>query len=175
VALVPERLVNFRCYGGTGALEFLGMTDVELPKFDAMTEKIMGAGIAGEYDSPVLGHFGSQTAKLKWRTMTPAASGLLAPVQHALSIRGSIQIQDPMLGVLLTQAIVVEVRGQMKTFGPGKLEPGKPMETESEIECAVVRISIAGVPVVELDKFNFRYVVNGVDYLAGPRVDMGGV
>jgi hypothetical protein len=30
VALIPERLVNFRCYGG-GALELLGMTDVELP------------------------------------------------------------------------------------------------------------------------------------------------
>lgn len=175
MAQIPERLVNFRCFGGAGATELIGMTDVELPKFEAMTEKISGAGIAGEYDSPVLGHFGSMTVKLKWRAVNENQLSLLAPVLQVLDLRGSIQIQDPGLGQLLTQALRVEVRGQLKSGGLGKFEPGKPMETETEIEVATIRISLEGVPKIELDKFSSRFVVDGVDYLQKVRIDTGGV
>ena len=171
---IPERLVNFRCYGGDAA-EFLGLTDVELPTFESMTENISGAGIAGDYSSPVLGHFSSQTVKLKWRTATKAALLLLAPVRQVLDIRGSIQIQDPMLGLLQTQAMRVECTGQGKHYGLGKFEPGKVMGAEYDLECAVIRISLDGVPVIELDKFNDIFRVNGVDFLAKVRRDVGGV
>lgn len=175
MAQIPERLVNFRCYGGTGGLEFLGVTDVELPKFEAIVEKISGAGIAGEYDSPVIGHFGSQTVKVKLRAVTVAALNLLAPVYQVLDMRGSVQYQDPALGALTTQPARFEVRGQLKSFEPGKFEPGKPMDTSFELECAVIRLALAGVPVVEIDKFNMIYSVAGTDYLRGVRVDLGGV
>jgi P2 family phage contractile tail tube protein len=171
---IPERLVNFRCYG-SDATEFLGMTDVELPSFEVMTETISGAGIAGEYASPVLGHFASQMVKLKWRAITKAALGLLAPVRHVLDIRGSIQLQDPMLGGLITQAIRVECTGQVKHQNLGKFEPGKVMGAELDLECAVIRVSVAGEPLVEIDKFNMVFKVMGVDYLRQARTDMGGV
>jgi hypothetical protein len=171
---IPERLVNFRCYSGPAA-EFVGMTDVELPQFESMTETISGAGIAGEYNSPVLGHFASQMVKLKWRTTTPAALALLAPVRHVLDIRGSIQQQDPMLGSLVTVAVRFECAGQGKNYNPGKLEPGKVMGAEFDLECAVIRLSIANVPIVEIDKFNMVFKVSGVDFMAGVRRDLGGV
>jgi len=174
VGQIPERLVNFRCYVGQSA-ELLGMTDVELPAFEAMTETISGAGIAGEVESTVLGHFKSMTAKLKWRTVTAAAVALVAPVRQVFDIRGAVQLQDPMLGTLTTQALRVECTGQVKTLNPGKLEPGKIMGVESDIECAVLRISLDGVPLVELDKFNMVFKVNGFDYLAKVRRDLGGV
>lgn len=175
MAQIPEKLVNFRCYGGSSGNELIGLTDVELPKFDAMTETIMGAGIAGEYDSPVIGHFKSLVAKLNFRTVTNLGVALLAPVYQILDIRGSIQTQDPSLGQLATVALRFEVRGQTKSGDPGKLEPGKPMASGFEIECATVRISLAGKPVLALDKFNMSYIVNGVDYLRGVRQDLGGV
>jgi hypothetical protein len=175
VAQIPDKLVNFRCYGGAGGLEFLGLTDIELPNFEAMTETIAGAGIAGEYDSPVLGHFTSQMIKLKWRATTSPGLGLLTPIHHALDCRGSIQIQDPMLGVLVTKPLNVFVRGQVKNLTLGKLEPGKVMDSECEIECASIRIVLAGVPEIELDKFNMVFKVKGVDYLRATRIDLGGV
>lgn len=171
---IPERLVNFQCYGGAAAA-FLGMTDVELPSFEAMKETISGAGIAGEYESPVLGHFGSQKVKLKWRTATVAALGILAPVRQVFDIRGSVQLQDPMLGTLITQAFRVECTGQVTTQNLGKLEPGKVMGVESDVEIAVCRISVDNVPIIELDKFNMIFKVNGFDYLASVRRDLGGV
>lgn len=171
---IPERLINFRAYIGPAA-ELLGMTDVELPSFEAMKETISGAGIAGEYESPVLGHFGSQKVKLKWRTVTQAFLGVLAPVRQVFDIRGSIQFQDPQLGVLSSSALRVECTGQVTTLGLGKFEPGKVMGVESDIELAVCRISLDGQPMIEIDKFNMRFVVNGVDYLAKVRRDVGGV
>ena len=170
---IPERLVNFHCYGG--AKLFFGTTDVELPQFEAMTETISGAGIAGEYASPVLGHFGSQMVKLKFRTITADGLRALAPVRQVFDIRGSIQVQDSFGGPLLTQALRVECTGQVRGQNPGKLEPGKVMGVEFDVECAIIRISLDNVQLVELDKFNMIYRVNGVDYLAKVRRDLGGV
>jgi P2 family phage contractile tail tube protein len=174
VSQIPERLVNFNCYGGAAAA-FLGMTDIELPSFEAMKETIQGAGIAGEYESPVLGHFGPQKVKLKWRTLTREALGLLAPVRQVFDVRGSIQLQDPMLGTLITQAIRVECTGQISMQNLGKLEPGKVMGVETDVEIAKIKISLDNVEIIELDKFNFIFRINGFDYLQKVRQDMGGV
>lgn len=173
MAQIPERLVNYKAYNG--AAELLGTTDVELPSFDVLTESISGAGIAGEYSSPVLGHFGSQTLKLKWRTITRTGLLLLAPVRAVLDIRGSIQIQDTTSGAISTQAMRVECSGQVKHYTPGKVEPGKVMGVECDLEVATIRISLDGSPVIELDKFNSIFRVGGVDYLQKVRQDVGGV
>ena len=172
---IPERLINFRAYSGPASLELLGMTDVELPAFESMVETIMGAGIAGEYSSPVLGHFGSQKVKLKWRTVTAAMIALITPVRTTFDIRGSIQLQDPMLGQLITQPVRVECTGQVTSQNYGKLEPGKVMGVETDVEIAKIKIDLNGVNIIELDKFNMIFRVNGVDYLQPVRQDMGGV
>lgn len=173
--LVPHKLTNFNAYGGLGGVVLLGAVDAELPSFEALTETISGAGIAGEIDSPVPGHFGAMSVKIKWRTVTAQALGLLAQVQHGIVLMGSIQVQEGTSGALTSQSLRVEVRGPTKMMGLGKLEPGKLMDTETEVEVNVIRISMAGVPVVELDKLNMRFVVAGVDYLATVRADTGGV
>ena len=40
--VVPEKLINFRAYNDGNDL--LGVTDVQLPSLDAMTETVKGAG-----------------------------------------------------------------------------------------------------------------------------------
>lgn len=170
---IPERLVNFRAYNG--ADELLGMTDAELPKFEVMTETISGPGIAGEYASPVLGHFGSQMVKLKWRSTTPQALALIAPVRQTVFLRGSMQVTDSTFGTLKTIPIVIECGGQTKDTNLGKFEPGKAMGAETDIELSKIVITVDGVERVHLDKFNSIFKVNGFDYLRQARIDQGGV
>jgi uncharacterized protein len=170
---IPERLVNFNVYNGAAAL--IGMATVDLPSLELMTEEIEGAGIAGSYESPTIGHFKSMSVKLQFRTLTRDALDLLTPTRQTLDIRGSIQHQDPLLGVLDTNALRVECTGQLKGLTPGKLEPGKVMGSELELECAVLRISWDGQPVIEIDKFNMIFKVEGVDQLQKVRRDVGGV
>jgi uncharacterized protein len=171
---IPESLTNFRCYG-PDASEFLGVTDAELPSFDTMTETISGAGIAGEYASPVPGHFGSQMVKVKFRAPTEKAMALMAPVRQVLQFYGAMKLQDPMLGQLISKQIYVYCAGQVKNYNVGKLEAGKPMGAELDLEIAKIVIKIGGVEAIELDKFNMIYKVFGVDHLRQTRIDMGGV
>lgn len=172
---IPERLSNFRVYSGTASLEEVGLSDVELPSFDALTENISGVGIAGELESVVLGHFKSMTVKLKWLALTATALRLLKPINQSLDIRGSIQVQDPALGALGTLPLRVTCRGQIKKLGLGKFEPGKRMDSDTELEVQAISIFHAGVAVIELDKLNMIFKVDGVDYLRSVRQDMGGI
>lgn len=64
---VPEKLINFRVY--KDSTDYIGLADVTLPSLEAMTETVSGAGIAGEVDSPTLGHMGSMETVLNWRTL----------------------------------------------------------------------------------------------------------
>lgn len=173
MGLIPERLVNFRAYNG--ASELLGMTDAELPKFAVMKETISGPGIAGEYDSPVLGHFSSQTMKLKWRSITKEGLALVAPVRQTVFLRGSMQLTDSTFGALQTSAIVIECSGQTTDTNLGKFEPGKAMGAELDLECAKIVVTIDGVEIIHLDKFNSIFKVNGFDFLQQSRIDQGGV
>lgn len=86
---VPERLINYRVYNESNAL--LGIATVDLPEIQAMSDTVSGAGIAGEVDSPVLGHFQAMSATFNWRTIEKPAMDLAKQQAHHLEIRGSQQ------------------------------------------------------------------------------------
>jgi P2 family phage contractile tail tube protein len=171
---IPERLVNFRCYGAD-ATEFLGTTDVELPSFEAMTENHLGRRDRGRVRVAGAGSLRLADGEAQVPHGDRQGAGLLAPVRQVFDIRGSVQYQDTQGGPITTKALRVECTGQVKHNGLGKLEPGKMMATEVDLEIATIRIQIDGVPRVELDKFNMIFKVNGFDYLRKARVDLGGV
>ncbi|WP_232618982.1 phage major tail tube protein, partial [Acetomicrobium sp. S15 = DSM 107314] len=84
---IPEKLINFRVYlDGT---DLLGVADVDLPNLEGLTDAVRGAGIAGEIDSPALGHYSPMTLGLNWRTVTGTVTHLAAPIEHHLVLRGS--------------------------------------------------------------------------------------
>ena len=60
---------------------------------------------------------------------------------------------------------VVEM-GRVKKFKPGKIEKGESMEATVTIELTYILIENDGVKLVEIDKLNGVFVVNGVDMLA---------
>lgn len=173
--LIPEKVNSFNVYGGPAALQLVGAATVELPTLQTMTETISGAGLAGEYESPTPGHFSSLTVKLQFRTLTLQAIALLAPTQQVLDCRASVQTQDSLTRAIGSSAWRVECSGQVKMFNAGRLESGKLMGAELDLEIATLRVKENGVPLLELDKFNMIYRVLGVDYLQKIRQDVGGV
>jgi P2 family phage contractile tail tube protein len=168
---VPEKLINYRLYNDGNDL--LGVADLELPDIEWMTETISGAGIAGEVDSPVLGHFKSLSLKLKWRTVTEKAAELARSKAHHFDCRGSIQRYDAGEGEYRNYPVKCVVKGIPKKVGLGKFEPGKPQDGESEFECVYLKLWIDGKEMIEIDKYNFIAVVDGVDYLADTRGHLG--
>ena len=77
-----------------------------------------------------------------------------------------MQCMDPSTGETGYYPIKIVIRGKASTTKLGKLENGKKMEPEIELELLYIQVMIDGVKVIELDKLNFVYNLNGVDMLA---------
>jgi P2 family phage contractile tail tube protein len=168
---IPERLINFRVYQGNDNL--LGLATIELPDIEAMTDTISGAGIAGEIDSPILGHFQSMSTTLSFRTIEKGAMNLAGQRSWDITARGSQQVHDAGRGEYSTVPVRVSMKGVTKRNGLGSFEVGSTTDSEVELEVTYLKIFINNVEVLELDKYNFKYVVNGVNYLASVAEDLG--
>ena len=168
---INEKLVNFRVYND--AKDLLGIATVDLPELAAMTDTVSGAGIAGEVDSPVLGHFGAMSVTLHWRTIEAVAMQLAQQKAHHLEIRGSMQRYDAGAGVYSTVPVRIVVKGVPKTTSLGSFEPGSTTDTTTELECSYLKIVVGGKELVEVDKFNYIAKFGGADALQSVRSDLG--
>lgn len=168
---IAEKLINYSVYrDGT---EFLGTADVQLPSLEALTETVKGAGIAGEVDSPTLGQFGSMTVTLNWRTLAVPNLRLAQQKSHALDFRLAIQQYDTVSGGYKSVGHKVSVRAIPKKTDFGKVEAGATMDASNELEVTYIKIIIDNKTVLELDKFNFICIIDGVDQLKEVREQLG--
>ena len=111
--------------------------EVELPSIKMKTSTIEGVGVGGEIDSPTIGQFESLEAKLKFNTL--------------YSFKG----------------LRIVMGGRVKEFNPGTVKKGDAMDAETTLELTYYMIEVDGEQVVEVDKLNGVYKVNGSDMLAG--------
>lgn len=168
---VPEKLINFRVY--LEGDDLLGVADATLPSLEAMTDTVKGAGLAGEVESPVLGHFKSMTVGLKWRTVNKNAGKLSAQKAHQIDLRGAVQVYDSGEGAYKVVPIKAVVKGIAKKSSLGKMEVGAMQDTETELEVLYLKVTIDGEEAIELDKFAFICKIYGEDYLADVRAALG--
>jgi P2 family phage contractile tail tube protein len=168
---IPEVLSNFRVYAE--AADMLGIADVELPTLEAMTADVMGAGVAGKIETPIVGHYDSMQVGLTWRTVTQNVYTLAAPIAHQLDLRGSIQVYDPASGEHDNVPCKVVVKSMPKSTELGKLEVGEQMDTKTEFEIFYIKITHGEDEVLEIDKLNFICKIGDTDYLEKVRTNLG--
>lgn len=168
---VPEKLINFRAYEDGDDL--LGVADITLPNLQAMTETIKGAGLAGEIDSPVLGHYSSQEVQLTWRNLYKPNLKLAAPKGITLDLRGANQVKDSESGNFVVQPVKVVVRGVPKSTDFGKFDVGTTSGTTTTLEVDYIKVTVDNNDILELDKYNYICKVDGTDYLSEVREALG--
>ena len=168
---IPEKLINFRAYENGDDL--LGVADVTLPSLQAMTETIKGAGLAGEIDSPVLGHYSSIETQLTWRSVYKNNLKLAAPKGLTLDLRGAVQVRDSESGNFVVLPVKVVVRGVPKNLELGKFDVGVATGTTTTLEVDYIKVTVDGSDVLELDKYNYICKIDGTDYLSEVREALG--
>ena len=166
-----ERLINYRVY--LDGNDLLGTADIDLPDIEAMTDTIKGAGIAGEIETPVIGHYSSMGLTLNWRTISGNLMSLAKPKSHHLELRGAIQVYDSSAGTYSTVAQKIVVKAMPKKIGLGKMEPAASQDSSSEFEVSYIKIFLDGKEKLEIDKYNFICVIDGEDFLADTRNALG--
>lgn len=151
--------------------KLVGISDeVTLPDFEALTETLSGAGILGEIDEPLLGHFKASEMEIPFRTLNEYMFRL-ASMSKALNLtlRASTQTIDT--GNINTGAMPsrIVIKGKNKAITGGKLKQGEGTGSSIKVEITYILIEVDKVKKFELDKLNFVYKVNGVDLLAAIR------
>ncbi|SFJ74243.1 phage major tail tube protein [Succinivibrio dextrinosolvens] len=170
-ALTPDKTINYRVY--KDGVNQVGIATVDLPELAHMTDTISGAGVAGEIETSVLGHFQAMSATINWRSITEEALTLLNMSGVELTFRGSQQFLDNATNELVPKGVKIITKGITKTVGLGSLEVGASSDTTTEYEITYLKIEIADKEVIELDKLNFIYKVNGTDLLSDVRSQLG--
>lgn len=168
MSIIPEKLNDFKVFVN-GSTDLKGVADLQLPSFDFMTESINGAGIAGEYESINIGHLQSMKFTINWRVITGEITEFLKPIPHQIDCR--LANQEYNTTGFKVNRIVVKGNATKNDFG--KAAKGSPYDGSTEIEVMYIKVQRDGKTLIEVDKANYIYIVDGVDYMADLRQALG--
>ena len=166
-----ESVINFAVY--EDSVEYVGMAGVTLPNLAAIVQTLSGAGIAGNVEVPVLGHYDVMSLTLNFRTTTEHSVRLSEPRRHNIDLRMAQQIEDTVAGEVKVQSINHVLVVVPKTDTGGTIAPAAPTNGSGEYSVRYWATYIDGAKVREIDPLNFICEVNGVDYLADVRKAIG--
>lgn len=161
---IPTKINKYNIYNEGNRLLGAG-EEMNLPEFEASSETVTGAGILGEIDDPAVGYFGNQEMEIPFRILDREAVDMLDMTKAVhLEIRGAQQTVNSE-GTIEFRPMRVVVRGRSKKFAPGKMKAGSPMETAVTLSLLYILIELENKPILELDKINEVYKINGNDVL----------
>ncbi len=165
---LTNKTINYRLKADdeNGKLLIIDDTaDIQLPPIEKLTDTIKGAGIMGEIDFPALGQIGSMTLTVNHRADNAKYALLSRPGTIHIELVWLTDVLDSNNLTVGTQQNKVFITGINKKYDPGKIEVGASVDGSSEFEVLYYRKLVDGVEVLLIDKLNFKYVVNGKDYM----------
>ena len=166
-----ESVINFAVY--EDSVEYVGMAGVTLPNLAAIVQTLSGAGIAGNVEVPVLGHYDVMSLTLNFRTTTEHSVRLSEPRRHNIDLRMAQQIEDTVAGEVKVQSIKHVLVVVPKTDTGGTVAPAAPTNGSGEYSVRYWATYIDGAKVREIDPLNFICLIDGTDYLADVRKALG--
>lgn len=167
-----EKVIDYSVF--LGGNTFLGTATVQLPSLEMASDPLKGAGIAGEMSSITPGHFGPMTVTLNWRSRpTPESIQLMQPKLHLMEFREAVHAFNRVKNEYEEIGKKIIIRAIPKKFDLGKLETGVTIDSNIELDTNYLKFIDSGRTLIEIDKVNNIYVVDGVDYRAKVRSLLG--
>lgn len=163
---LPQVVNNFNAYIGETGARLAGVVSAQLPEITPKTATINLAGMAGEVEAPITGQLGSMTTQISGSLLTIDLLKTAAAQGERIFLRGQLEEFDAARGVTTFRSLTVCMNGVLKTLSLGKLGKGESMDSSVTFEVFWLSVYLDGFHMLEIDKFNGKYVVDGVDYLA---------
>ncbi|MGI5839285.1 MAG: phage major tail tube protein [bacterium] len=144
----------------------------QLPSIETQTGEVKGAGILGTIDMPATGQIGSMTFTINMRSVNKKAAELAKPGLQNIELRF---VRDTVTadGQTVPEGAKIFIAGINKKFDPGKVESPTTMDGSIDFEVLRYRQIIDGVETLLIDKRNYIFKVNGVDYMKQVRAALG--
>ena len=169
--IIPEKITKFNVYSDDSRL--LGVADGNFPSLEFMTTEIKGSGIAGTLDSPGGGTFSSIVVTLNWRTTTKDFMQLAIPGSHTLDMYAELLSYNAGTGGYMADSLHFYLKAFTKKLDMGKLSDMESQEGSTEHEVYYMKVDINNQEQLLIDKYNYIYRVQGTDYLADTRRNIG--
>ncbi|MFO7153939.1 MAG: phage major tail tube protein [Caldicoprobacter oshimai] len=144
----------------------------QLPSIEVQTGEVKGAGILGSIDMPVTGQIGSMTFTINMRSINKNAANLAKPGIQNIELRFARDVVTSD-GQVIPEGTKIFITGINKKYDPGKVEPPTTMDGSIDFEVIRYRQVINGVETLLIDKRNYIYKINGVDYMQKVRQALG--
>lgn len=169
---IPEVLNDYRIYDENGST-LLGVANIELPEFKSITQSVKGIGVGGEIDAPVLGQFESMETKLTHNVNNRWNLKMIGGQAVAIEARAAIQNWDSATNSYVFDNVRVVIRGRSKSMSAGKWEAASTTDSDNTIETTYVKYEVNGETVLEVDKYAYKFVVDGEDIFTQLRAALG--
>ncbi len=166
INLIPDKVNNYNVYSGTAsaANKLLGISDeTTLPSIQFMTESMSLAGMAGEFDSPAQGQVQSMEIELGFSNIAKSSLEIAAQNNVPLILRSAQEFINPTDGTKSFKNRTITVRGMTKEINFGTLKKGGYGKPSIKKEVVYYKEEIDGEVVAEVDKFNGKVIIGGVD------------
>lgn len=166
VKSIPDKINNYNVYTGTAseANKLIGVTDeTTLINLQSMSETISLAGMAGEIESPTVGQYKSMDITIKFSNIAKSSLEVAAKDNTPLIFRSAQEFINPEDSTKSIKNRTITVRGMTKEINFGVLKKsgyGNPSVTK---EVVYYKEVIDGEVVTEIDKFNGKAIIGGVD------------
>lgn len=163
---IPSKIHSYNLYNDDLGGRFFGVGDeCALPDFEQLVETLSGAGILGELDDPAPGHYSNQQMEIPFRVLDEEPISLMDTTKAVkLTMRGALQSLTSE-GDTAFRPLKVVVRGKCATLKLGTLKAATAMNSSVTLNISYIKISLNGKELVELDKLNGIFKIDGKDVL----------
>lgn len=161
-----NKTLQYKAYDRTkGKPEFMpDVTSYKRPDIEEMTDTISGAGIMGEIDLPTLGQLSSLEVEFGFRRANKKSIELFAQEAHEIEVRWVTDVLDTAGAKITTCANKDIIKTVPKKLSLGNIETNSTNEATVSMECIYFKHIQDGETLIEIDKLNNVFIVNGVDY-----------
>ncbi|MBQ6296682.1 MAG: phage major tail tube protein [Selenomonadaceae bacterium] len=166
---LPMGALSFEVFDNNNK-RLLGIASVDLPELSLKTVEVAGASILGSMDYPLFAQAENLELTLHFRVLYEDAATMMTNSAQFLTCYVASEHYDAGDGTRAIQGLKIVARGLAKSTNLGKLEVGENSDTEVVLHLDYLKISANGDALIEFDRFNYIYNVDGqdlmTDYLA---------
>jgi len=160
--MIDVGTIDFAVY--EDSIEFIGIAETTLPDKNQKVMTMNGAGIGGDVEVPVNGHYDAMTLSLAFRAYTPRMASLREQRVHIIELRVAQQNEDRVAGQVVTEGVKHVFQAIPKSASGGNIKPASPSDTTIAFSVRYWATFYDGVLLEEIDPLNRIDVINGIDY-----------
>lgn len=160
------RTIKGKLYDRTSSVARLlsDAASVTLPEIALLTETIKGVGVNGEIDMPTYGQIGAMEVEISNNNLSRDTVRTFRQHTQHLEHRWAAQTLDPATGETKVVGKKAIMKLLPKSLNLGSIESNKAEEAPSKFECIYLKYVEGNNVLLEIDKLNDKFVVDGVDY-----------